>query len=397
MIDYLGLAKEFGTPLYVYDSEKIKSNFQLLKASFPYLRTKFLYAVKTNNNPEILKILLNEGCGIDTVSINEVKLALYVGFKPENILFTPASIDEAGMHFCIENNVLLNLGSLSELERFGQLFPGKEVSIRLNPNVGAGHHEGNITGGLKAKFGIDYSYANQVKEIVDKYGLKLVGTHCHIGSGILETEVYLQMMDIILEAASRFQDLRFVDFGGGFGVPYKPDQKPLNLAELGQKAVEKFTAFCKARGNDNLEMWFEPGRFIVCEAGVFLTRVNAVKNNPERTFAMVDGSYSQLVRPLTYGSYHEIVNLSNPKGAKKIYTVGGNVCESGDVFAREREIAEISEGDILGILNAGAYGMSMASNYNLHLLPAEILMENDTPRIIRKRQTFDDLLRNWQV
>ncbi len=392
------LAIQYGTPLYVYDAKKIINQYSLVKESFDGLRTKILFAMKSNNNPEILKTLLSQGSGVDTVSLGEAKLALEVGFRPENIIFTPASTDEKGIRFALNAGIVLNVGSLAELEKVGQIQPGAEVSIRVNPNVGGGHHEHNITGGTDSKFGIDYTYSDQVKEIVKKYDLKLIGTQTHIGSGILDIETYLQMMDIILDTAKDFEDLKFVDFGGGFGIPYKPDEVALDLKELGKKAKEKFEEFRKTKGNDEVEMWIEPGRVLLAESGVLLTKVNAVKNNPQKTFVMVDSGYSQLVRPMLYGSYHEIVNISNPDAEKKVVTVGGNICESGDVFAKDREIAEPREGDILAIMNAGAYSMAMASNYNLHLLPAEVLIESDgSTRLIRKRQTFEDVLRNWDL
>lgn len=387
------LAQQFGTPLYVYDGDKIRSQYRLLKSAFSYTPTRFFYALKANSNPAILKLLLQEGAGADTVSLNEVRLAFQVGFRPENTIFTPANASDEDMAFAVEQGVILNLGALSELRRFGEAFPGGRVSVRINPNVGGGHHEHTITGGPLSKFGIDHTQTEEIKAIVKQYDLRLIGTHSHIGSGILEVETFLKAMDIVLASVQDFDTLEFIDFGGGFGIPYKPDEEPLDLKTLGEKASEKFAEFCLKKGYDQLAMYFEPGRFLVAEAGVLLARVNTVKKTPHRTFVCLNSGYANLMRPLTYGSYHEIVNLSHPDGEKTIVDIAGNICESGDMFGRERPLAQAQEGDILAIMNAGAYGMSMASNYNLQALPAEVLVEKGTARLVRPRQTFEDLVR----
>ncbi|MCT4591835.1 MAG: diaminopimelate decarboxylase [Candidatus Gracilibacteria bacterium] len=386
------LAHEHKTPLYVYDEDRIRQNYRNLKDNFTYPKTRFFYAVKSNYNPHILRILLEEGSGVDTVSVNEVKLALEADFSPDQIIFTPANLSDEDIDFAVEQGVILNLGSISEINRLGERYPGYRVSVRINPNVGAGHHEHTITGGESSKFGVSYLEAGKIKEAVDAHRLDLVGIHSHIGSGILDTETFLYAMDVVLDVASNFDTLGFVDFGGGFGVPYKGEDQAMDLGELGRLASEKFAKFAE---NRNIEMYFEPGRYIVCDAGIMLTKVNTIKTNPQgRKFACVDSGYAQLVRPMIYGSYHEIINVSNPDGAKEQVDIAGNICESGDMFARQREISAVREGDVLAVLSAGAYGASMASNYNLQAIPAEILVNNQGQiKKIRNRQVFSDILK----
>ena len=396
------LTKKFGTPLYVYDLHTMRKRITNLKEKIGvYPKTKFMYAIKANFNPVLVREIISHDIGIDAVSIDEVKLGLHCGVKPENLMYTENNITDNEVDEALKLGVLLNIGSLSRLKRFGEKHPGARVCVRFNPNVGAASHATNITGGPKTKFGISYKRVTEVLEIAAKYNLKIVGIHEHIGSGWLETDSPLAAMDVMLEIAKQIPNLEFIDLGGGFGVPYKPDQKPLDLEYLGKMFNEKMSAFCKEYGKE-VNLKFEPGRYLVAEAGHLLTEVNTIKTNPEgRMFAGTDTGMHQLIRPAMYGSYHPIRNLSNQNGELKTYDIVGNICESADFFAKDREMPEIREGDILSIDIAGAYGFCMAANYQFRPLPAEILIDSSKPKfepkIIRKRQTFDQLIKMYEV
>lgn len=388
------LTEKFGSPLYVYDENIIRARFRELKQSLAILpEKKILYACKANSNAEIIKILTEEGAGIDAVSPGEIYTSLKAGCSSEDILFTGNNITDDELDYAVKQEVLLNIGDLSTLERYGKKYPGTSVCIRINPDVGGGHHDHVITGGLESKFGI---YFNEVKEILsvsEKFNLKITGIHQHIGSNILEEDTFLEAINILLKTAKEFSDLNFIDFGGGLGIPYKPGEKPLDLVALKKKTAEHFLKFCSEYGK-NISFWIEPGRFLVGESGYLLTTVNTIKRNPAYKYIGTDSGFNHLVRPTMYGSYHEIINTSHPSGQMEKVTICGNICESGDIFAKDREIPLIREGDILAILNAGAYGYSMASNYNTRPLPAEVLVNGSQAKLIRRRETFEELLRN---
>jgi len=387
-------AEEFGTPVFIYDEKKIRSQINRLWISFrAYQPVKILYAIKANFNPYLLKILKEEGVGVDAVSPGEIAEVVKAGFSPENILFTGNNITDEEMDFAMEREVLLNIDSLSRLEKFGKKYRRAEVCVRINPDVGAGHHDHCITGGPESKFGIWHSEIDKIKEIAKKYDLKILGLHQHIGSGILDPDKFLMAMNVLLRVAKNFQGLEFLDFGGGLGVPYKPEEKPLDVIELGKKVCERFSEFCQKYGK-KLTLMIEPGRYLVAEAGYLLTRVNTIKKNPDgKEFVGVDSGFNHLIRPTMYGSYHQIVNLSNPYGKKEKVDIVGNLCESGDKFAEQREINQVREGDLLVIKNAGAYGYSMASNYNLRPRPAEVLIKLDTQiELIRQRENLKEMM-----
>lgn len=392
------LVKDFGSPLYVYDEALIRQRFSQLKKCFSWKKVDVHFACKANTNIRIMEILQEEGAFIDAVSPGEVHLALEAGFPSSKILFTGSNSTDEDMLFCIKNKVLVNIDSLSQLERYGRLNPISKVYVRINPDVGAGHHGHCITGGQESKFGIYYNKIKEIKKIAEKYKLTIIGLHSHIGSGILNVDDFLLAVRVTLEAAANFSGLEFVDFGGGIGVPYRPDEKAVDLASFGREVSSLFSSFCRKYGK-NLTLKIEPGRFLVCEAGYLLCTVNTLKETPAHRFAGVDTGFNHLVRPTMYGSYHQIVNASNVNGKKEKIAIAGNLCESGDVFTRDedgivdREISKISEGDVIAILNAGAYGFSMSSNYNSRLLPAEVLVDNGKARIIRERQSFEDLIR----
>lgn len=388
------LIQKFGSPLYVYDENKIRSRYQELKESISIIKnTKILYACKANSNVEIIKVLKEEGAGVDVVAPGEIYSAVLAGCKKEDILFTGNNMTDWELDYAVSQGVLLNVGDLSALERFGKKYPGADVCIRINPDVGGGHHEHVITGGPESKFGIYFSDVKLAIDIAQKYNLTIKGIHQHIGSNILEESTFLGAIDVLLKSAKEFPHLEFIDFGGGLGIPYKPDDKKLNLKELNQKAAEHFKQFCEEYGKD-VQFWLEPGRFLVGESGYLLTTVNTIKYNPGYKYVGTDSGFNHLVRPTMYGSYHHIVNTSNLEGDTEKVTVCGNICESGDIFARDREISKINEGDILAILNAGAYGYSMASNYNTRPLPAEVMVNGDNVKLIRRRENFEELLRN---
>jgi diaminopimelate decarboxylase len=388
------LIEKFGSPLYVYDETKIRTRFAELIQSFSLITNKkILYACKANSNVEIIKVLIEEGAGIDVVSPGEVFTCLKAGCKSENILFTGNNMTNEELDYSVNEGVILNIGDLSTLERYGKKFPGTSVCVRINPDVGGGHHDHVITGGPESKFGIYFSDVNEILSISKKHNLKISGIHQHIGSNILEAETFLEAINVLLKVAKEFPELDFIDFGGGLGIPYEPGQHRLNLEELTNKTVVLFKNFCSEYGRD-VSFWIEPGRYLVGESGFLLTTVNTIKTNPAYKYVGTDSGFNHLVRPAMYGSYHEIINTSNPEGELETVTVCGNICESGDIFARDRRLPVIREGDILALENAGAYGYAMASNYNTRPLPAEVLVNGDQVKLIRRRETFEELLRN---
>lgn len=388
------LVEQFASPLYVYDENIIRSKIRELKESLSDIKkVKIHYACKANTNLEVIKILNQEGAGMDVVSAGEAYACLKAGVKSQDIIFTGNNLTNEEIDYAVEHGILLNVGDLSALERFGKRHSGKDICVRFNPDVGGGHHDHVITGGPESKFGIYFTQVKEVLEITKKYNINLKGIHQHIGSNILEPEKFLLAVDVLLKVAKEIPNLDFIDFGGGIGVPYKPEQTHLNLKELNKEVAKKFNAFCKEYGKE-IEFCVEPGRFFVCESGYLLTKVNTISSNPVYKYIGTDTGFNHLVRPAMYGSYHEIVNTSNMTGEKETVTIVGNICESGDIFARDRELSKVTEGDILAILNAGAYGYSMASNYNNRPLPAEVLVNNDKARLIRRRENFEELLRN---
>lgn len=397
-MNLLDITQKYGTPLYVYEADVIDQRIAELQEKIGiYPKTEFLYAIKTNFNPHIVKRIVEKGLGIDAVSLEEVKIGLKCGCPIEKIMYTESSMSDEEMHEAHALGVLVNFGSLSRLEKYGKAYPGSRVSVRFNPNVGAASHATNITGGPLSKFGISYKQIEEVLSIVNRYGLKLVGIHEHIGSGWLGTAEPLAAMEILLDIAKELPDLEFVDCGGGFGVPYKPDQEALDMETLGIEFNRKFSEFCKEYGRE-LVLRFEPGRYVVAEAGKLLVEVTDLKENPEgRVFAGVNSGMNHLVRVAMYGAYHPITNISNPDGTLKTYDVVGNICENADFFAKDREIAEIREGDVLSIDIAGGYGFVMANQYQFRGRPAEVLLENGEAKIIRERETFEDLFSIYKI
>lgn len=386
------LIKRFGSPLFVYDEQCIRNRARGLRQAITYPQTQLLYSCKANTNPVIMKIIREEDYGIDTVSPGEIYLSLKSGFKSDEISFTGNNSTESELHYAIKNHILINVDSLSQLEKLGKIKSGLTISLRINPDVGEGHHEHVITGGPDSKFGIWVHQLNKAKEIARKYRLKIIGLHHHIGSGILDSEPFLDAMEILLNIAITFQGLEFINLGGGLGVPYSPDQKPLDLLKFGQMVSEKFSRFCKHYGKQ-LTLILEPGRYLVCESGILLATVTAIKETPEHIFVGTDSGFNHLIRHSFYNAYHTIINASRLKGSKQFVAVCGNICESGDMFTHGREITKFQESDIVAIFNAGAYGYSMGSQYNTRPRPAEVLVNGRNSKLIRRRETFADMIR----
>ena len=386
------LAQQFGTPLYVYDSNKIVDQINTLKQAYTGADLKIKYAAKALTNISILKFIRAQDVGIEVVSPQEAQLALRAGFNPSEILFTPSGVDFSEIEEGVSLGFVINLDNLSVLQKFGEKYGSNyPCGIRLNPNIMAGGNIKISTGHSNSKFGISILQLEKIKEVVDRYKIHVKGLHIHTGSDIKETEAFLKTAQVLFDTAKHFPDLTFIDFGSGYKVAYKEGDVVTNVLELGKKLTEAFTSFCQSYGR-KMELWIEPGKFIVSEAGTFLTTTSIVKETPAITFVTVNSGLNHLIRPMMYDAYHHIVNVSNPTDPKKIYTVVGYICET-DTFGSDRELNEVKEGDILAFKNAGAYGFSMASNYNSRFRPAEVLVINGEAKLIRERETLDDILR----
>lgn len=391
-LDFADIVRQFGTPLYVYDAQKIEAQVAALKLAFEGTDLQIKYAMKALTNISILKLLRKNGVSVDAVSINEAKLAIHAGFAPEGINFTPSSVDFSEIREGVDLKLNVNLDNLPVLGKFGQAYGGNyPCGIRLNPHIMAGGNIKISTGHVNSKFGISIEQIPQIKAIINKYNIRLQGLHIHTGSEIVETEVFMKMADIFFGVAKDFPDLKFLDFGGGFKVAYKKDDKVTDLPAIGSQLAQKFHAFEKEIGH-RLQLWIEPGKFLVSEAGYLVTRANVVKETPALTFVGVDSGLNHLIRPMMYNAYHEIVNVSNPDGALKTYTIVGNICET-DTLGSDRQLNEVREGDLIVLKNAGAYGYSMASNYNSRFRPAEVLVTEGEAKLIRERDRLEDILK----
>ncbi len=392
-VDVLEICREFDTPLYVYDTEKMATKLNQLKGAFAGANLKIKYAAKALTNISVLKFLRTQGIGLDVVSIQEVHLGLKAGFKPDQILFTPNCVSLEEIKLAVELGVNINIDNISILEQFGHAF-GDSVPccIRVNPHLMAGGNAKISVGHIDSKFGISILQARHLLRVVKTNNIKVNGLHMHTGSDILDAEVFLRGADILFDLAQDFPDLEFIDFGSGFKVGYKEGDVITNIEDLGKKLTKRFQGFCKDYGRD-LEIWFEPGKFLVSEAGHFFVKTNVIKTTPATVFVGVDSGLNHLIRPMMYDSYHTIVNVSNPGATSRVYTVVGYICET-DTFGWDRKLNEVREGDVIAIKNAGAYGFSMASNYNSRFRPAEVLVHNGKAHLIRKRETMDDILKN---
>ena len=392
-IDLIGIAENFGKPVYVYDSEKIASQYKLLKSAFAGVTNlRINYATKALSNLSILKFMRNLGAGLDTVSIQEVQLGLAAGFDPQAIIYTPNGVSLNEIEEVAKMGVQINIDNLSLLEQFGTRHPKTPVCIRINPHVMAGGNSNISVGHIDSKFGISIHQIPHLLRIVENTAMKINGIHMHTGSDILDVDVFLHAAEILFDTAKHFKNLEFLDFGSGFKVPYFNNDIETNIEELGEKLSARFTEFCANYGSE-LQLIFEPGKFLVSQAGHFITQVNVVKQTTSTIFAQVDSGFNHLIRPMLYGSHHHIENLSNPNGKERFYSVVGYICET-DTFASNRKIAEITEGNLLVFRNCGAYCFSMSSNYNSRYRPAEVLWFKGKGHLIRKRETFNDILQN---
>lgn len=389
----LQVATQFGSPLFVYDADKISQQYHRLTTAFSKVeRLQINYAVKALSNVSILKLFHQLGAGLDTVSIQEVQLGLKAGFAPHTIIFTPNGVSLDEIEEVASLGVQINIDNLSILEQFGTKHPNVPVCIRINPHVMAGGNTNISVGHIDSKFGISIHQLPHLLRIIENTDMHINGIHMHTGSDILDIEVFLYAAEILFDTAKHFKTLDFIDFGSGFKVPYKKDDIETNVEELGKKLSKRFNQFQAEYGRP-LTLAFEPGKFLVSESGYFLAKVNVVKQTTSTVFAGIDSGFNHLIRPMLYGSYHHIENISNPKGKERFYSVVGYICET-DTFANNRRIAEIKEGDILCFRNAGAYCFSMASNYNSRFRPAEVLWYEGKGHLIRERESFEDILRN---
>lgn len=386
-----GAATQYGTPLYVYHAEKIVDQYNSLVAHFSNESTRFFYACKALTNIHILDVVKRAGCNIDCSSINEVKLAIHVGFERSNILYTSNSVSIEEIIEAVKLGVNVNIDSLSNLEKFGAAFGNSyPIGVRIRPNIMAGGNLKISTGHDKSKFGIPLTQLDILKKIQEKYELNIVTLHIHTGSEIKDVAVFLQSAEVFDSVLPHFPTVQVLDFGGGFKVPYQPDEKGTDIALLGAE-VNKVIQTLSTKYGRSFTAWFEPGKYLVSEAGYFITQVNVLKQSGETTFAGIDTGLNHLIRPMFYDAYHHIDNMSHPEATLQNYAVVGNICET-DTFAWDRPIPTIEEGDYLVFYNAGAYGYEMSSNYNARYKPAQILFENNISKIISRRDTFEDLL-----
>lgn len=397
-IDAEALIKTYGSPLYVYDEKTLRQRIKEVTSLLPYPWFEASCSIKANSNLFLLKIVREEGMDADAMSAGEIFLLEKAGFDASKIFFVCNNVSAEEMKYALDRGILISVDSLSQLDLLGRINPGGRVALRFNPGTGAGHHAKVVTAGSKTKFGIQESMIEEAKAIARKHGLKIAGINQHIGSLFLEPKPYVESVKALLRIAAQFQGLEFIDLGGGFGIPYRRyhGEQRLNLKELAEQLAPILLTFREQYGGD-LKIKVEPGRYPFAECGAVLGTVHAVKTNYGVKYIGTDVGFNVLMRPVLYDSYHEIVALQNnrivadPEGEK--VTIVGNICESGDILARERPMPALREGDIIGVLDAGAYGYSMASNYNQRLRPAEVLITlSGEARLIRRRETFEDLL-----
>ena len=392
-LSLLEIAKTYGTPVFVYDGQKILDQVALLKQAFAGVNLRIKYATKALSNVNILKLMKKAGTEVDAVSIEEVKLCLYAGFAPQEIMYTPNSVSFEEIQEAVDLGVMVNIDNIPMLEHFGTHYADSvPLCIRLNPHIMAGGNAKISVGHIDSKFGISILQLKHVLKIVSAYQLKVIGLHVHTGSDILDADVFLKGAEILFEAAKEFTELQFLDFGGGYKVAYKAGDITTDIMDVGKKVSDAFQQFCREYGRD-LEIWFEPGKFLVSESGYLLVNTNVIKSTPASTFVGVNSGLNHLIRPMMYDAYHEVVNISRLEGPERVYTIVGYICET-DTIAADRKLKEVKVDDIIAIKNAGAYGFSMSSNYNSRLRPPEVLVLNGEAFLIRSRETFEDILRH---
>lgn len=395
------LLKEYGSPLYVYNEAILRQRCRDMARLIPYPNFKSNYSIKANSNLELLRIIRQEGLHADAMSPGEIHVLLAAGYKPDEILFVANNVSPEEMQYAIDRGILVSCDSLSQLRQYGRLNPGGKAVVRFNPGVGAGHHAKVVTGGKNTKFGVNIEYVDEVRDILRQFDLKLAGINQHIGSLFMDAAPYIEGVKSIFDVAAQFEEVEFVDMGGGFGIPYRKQegQDRLDLEETGRRLTELIENWTVKYGR-NIRIKMEPGRYVVAECGVLLGTVYAVKQNGTKTYAGTDLGFNVLIRPAMYDSHHDIELYRNDMIVKdektEPVTVVGNICETGDIIANDREMPRVQEGDLIGVMDAGAYGYSMSSNYNNRLRPAEVLIGLDgNPRLIRRRDTFEDLMRGF--
>lgn len=392
-VDVIDLVEKYGSPVYVYQTSRMKQQYEKMLHAFKDIPVRINFACKALNNLNILKFFNGLGSGLDAVSIQEVQLGLKAGFKPQDIIFTPNCVSIEEIVEGVKLGVRINIDNISILEQFGNIYGNKvPVCIRINPHILAGGHEKISTGHIDSKFGISSYQLPHVHRVVEATNIRVEGLHIHTGSDILDVEVFLRGAEIMFDVARSFPGLEYIDFGSGFKVPYKPDDYFTDIENLGKDLSKRFKKFCKEYGRD-ITLIFEPGKFLVSESGYFFARVNVVKQTLSTVFAGLDTGLNHLIRPMFYDAYHQVINVSNPKGKLRIYTVVGYICET-DTFGWNRKINDVHEGDYLVFLNAGAYCFTMASNYNSRLRPPEVIIHEGKDYLIRERETLDDILKN---
>ena len=395
-LDPIQLTETYGSPLYVYDGGTIRRKAGELKNAFAGVNMKIKYACKANTNLSILRLMREIGVELDVVSPGEFEMGLLAGYTGNQITFTPSGVPFSEVKTAVEAGAVVNVDSIPLLEWFGQTYGNtKPCLIRIKPNVAAGGNIKIMTAHADSKFGISVLLIDEILEVVKKYDIKVIGLHQHTGSDIKDAEPFLQVADILFETAKYFPDLEIIDLGGGFKVSYLPGDVITDMELLGNQISERFKKFCADYGRE-LQLWFEPGKFLVSEAGYLLVTTTVVKEDPARNFVHVDSGLNHLIRPMMYGSYHHILNVSNPTGDEKLYNVVGYICET-DTFATDRNLPEVSQGDTLAFLNAGAYGFTMSSNYNARPRTAEVLVDNGAAKLVRRRETLNDLLATQDI
>ena len=400
-VDVLAIADQFGLPLYVYDADKIIEKIDLLRSSFSGVDLKIKYAAKALTNVSILKLMRLQGIDVEVVSVNEARMAMLAGFEPGQIMYTPSGNAWSEIQEALHIGLQLNADSLPLLEQIGQTYGDRfPVALRINPGIAEGGTFKIQTGHENSKFGIPNQYRDRIRDTVATYGIPVVGLHIHTGSDFKDSNTFLKIADVLFDMADDYPDLQFIDFGSGFKVPYRDGDYATNLPDLGAKVSAAFRSFCNRYGRD-IQLCFEPGKLLVSESGHLLVNVNVVKETPTRTFVQVDSGLNHLIRPMMYDAWHDIKNISNPSDKdpvipEKLYDVVGYICET-DTFATDRLLPEVRTGDVLSFENAGAYGFSMASTYNARFRPAEVLVYEGVPHLIRQRDTFEDLLRGQEI
>ncbi len=388
-IDFSQLAQEYGSPLYIYDGDRIVENYQRFVNQFKVPNLKVHYACKALTNPAILKLLKSLGSGVDCVSLNEVRLALECGFEPDQIMYTPNNVSEAEYEAAIELGVHVNVDNLNMLEFIAMKYPNYPLCIRFNPHIMAGGNLKISVGAIDSKFGISIHQFPLVKRMIDRLNIRVEGIHIHTGSEIADVEIYMRGAELVFSMAQEIEGLEYIDFGSGFKVPYKEGDRTTDIKKLGRVFSKRFNRFCEAYGKE-LTLRFEPGKYLVSDAGYFLCRVNVIKQTTACTFLGLNSGFNHLIRPMFYDAYHQVENVSNPAGDKKLYNVVGYICET-DTFANDRILSEVRKNDLIVFHNAGAYCFSMASNYNLRARPAEVLIYQDQHFLIRRRERYEDL------